>query len=371
MSILLNDFISETLIREDMARCRDAIQHGDSDGVLTTVAAVERRCHRLLELAKNELRNSKDPVQSYSLTTTVAKMENGINMIAFDCCVILYVFTIALSQVTSNCAAVLANIHDTTAQKNLASSLKQVIAVTKELKQVLGARRPRKTVATSTPLPISHAVLSTRGTRVDAETSVTSDLSKQQSPYISMQTAISPINLSGKVPLTYSTPLEMSAAPYSPAITTQPSFGRTPSFGEHSEGFSKSYFTGDAETQTALPRKRDQNLQTQVEHQVTFPTYPEMVDASSSTTNLFSQTTNSVALQTDTDLLTDASIIDDPHGPYAAYVLPGQRMVSAVLSGDGEIAEQHASELQSRVDKLVQMGHNTILASPEDGGLIR
>ena len=50
-------------------------------------------------------------------------------------------------------------------------------------------------------------------------------------------------------------------------------------------------------------------------------------------------------------------------------MLLGQRMVSAVLIGDGEIAEQHVSELQSCVGKLVQMD-NTILSSPEDGGLI-
>ena len=69
-----------------MARCRDAIHHGDGHGVQTAVAAVERRCHRLLELAKNELRNTEDPVQSYSLTTTIAKMENGINIYSvFDC----------------------------------------------------------------------------------------------------------------------------------------------------------------------------------------------------------------------------------------------------------------------------------------------
>ena len=62
-----------------MTRCRDAIHHGDSHGVQTAVAAVERCCHWLLELAKNELRNTEDPIQSYSLTTTIAKMENGIN----------------------------------------------------------------------------------------------------------------------------------------------------------------------------------------------------------------------------------------------------------------------------------------------------
>lgn len=269
---------------------------------------------------------------------------------------------------TSSCAAVLSNIHDITVQKNLASSLKQIVAVTKELKQVLAAKKPRKTVATSTPLPMSHAMLSTRGAWNDTKTSVTTN---QQPPYTSMQTTISPIHVSGKVPLTYSTPIESSAATYSPSIVIQSSMERTPSFGDHSQGFSKSYFTGDAETQTAMPRKRDQNLQTQVEHQVTFPVYPVMVDASSSTTNLFSQTTNSIALQTDTDLLTDASIIDDPHGLYAAYVLPGQRMVSAVLSGDAEMVEQYASELQSRVDKLIQMGHHTVLASPENSALIR
>lgn len=261
---------------------------------------------------------------------------------------------------TDSCAAVLSNVHDVTAQKNLASSLKQIVAVTKELKQVL-ARKPRKTVATSTPMPTSHPVLLTRGTQVDVETSVTSDI-KQQPPYIS------PIHLSGKTPLTYSTPIEGSSALYSPSIVMQPSVERTPSY---LEGYSKSYYTGDAETQTAMPRTQDQNLQTQVEHQVAFPVYPVMVDASSSTTNLFSQTTNSIALQTDTDLLTDASIIDDPHGPYAAYVLPGQRMVSAVLGGDAEIVEQHAGELRSRVDKLVEMGHQTVKASPEDSVLIR
>ena len=272
---------------------------------------------------------------------------------------------------TSSCAAVLSNIHNITAQKSLASSLKQVVDVTKELKQVLAAKRPRKTLATSTPMPTSHPALLTRGAKkVDAETSTTSDR-KQQLPYISMQTTISPIHVSGKVPLTYSTPIERSTGPYSPSVVMQPTVGREESFGEHSEGFSKSYYSGDAETQTSMPRKRDQKLQTQMEHQVAFPVYPEMVDASSSTTNLFSQTTNSVALQTDVDLLADVSIIDDPHGPHAAYVLPGQRMVSAVLSGDAEIVEQHASELQSRVDKLVQMGYQTIKASPEDSALIR
>ena len=75
---------SEALIREDMGRCRDAIQHGDGHGVQMAVAAVERRCHRLLELAKNELRSTEDPVQSYSLSTTIAKMENGIDTL-FDC----------------------------------------------------------------------------------------------------------------------------------------------------------------------------------------------------------------------------------------------------------------------------------------------
>ena len=37
--------------------------------------------------------------------------------------------------------------------------------------------------------------------------------------------------------------------------------------------------------------KRDQNPQTQVEHQVTFPVYLVMVDRSSSTNNLHLQTT--------------------------------------------------------------------------------
>ena len=341
-----------------MTRCRDTIQRSDLHGVQTAVTAVERRCHRLLELAKNEQRNTEDPVQSYSLSTTIAKMENG-KMQYLACIIFIFVF-VALSQVTAGCTAVLSNVHDVTAQKNLASSLKQIVAVTKELKEVLG-RKPRKTVATSTPMPTSHPVLLTRGTQVDVETSTTSDI-KQQPPYIS------PIHLSGKTPLTYSTPIEGSSALYSPSIVMQPSVERTPSY---SEGYSKSYYTGDAETQTAMPRKQDQNLQTQVEHQVAFPVYPMMVDASSSTTNLFSQTTNSIALQTDTDLLTDASIIDDPHGPYAAYVLPGQRMVSAVLGGDAEIVEQHASELRSRVDKLVEMGHQTVRASPEDSVLIR
>jgi len=69
---------SEALIREDMTRCRDSIQHSDGHGVLAAVTAVERRCHRLLELAKNELKNTEDPMQSYALTTTIAKMENGI-----------------------------------------------------------------------------------------------------------------------------------------------------------------------------------------------------------------------------------------------------------------------------------------------------
>lgn len=284
----------------------------------------------------------------------------------------MFVF-IALSQVTSSCSAVLLNIHDISAQKNLASSLKQVVAVTKELKQVLAAKRPRQTVATSTPMPLSHPIPLTRGTRVDAEsqTLVTSEI-KQGTPHISMQTTISPIHVSGKAPLTYSsTPVERLTDPYSPSIVMHPSVRRSSSFGEHSEGFSKSYLTGDAETQTAMPKKRDQNLQTQVEHQVTFPACPVMVNASSSTTDLFGDTTNSIALQTDTDLLTDARIIDDPHGPYAAYVLPGQRMVSAVLGGDAEIVEQHASELQSRVDKLIEMGYQIIKASPEDSILIR
>ena len=268
---------------------------------------------------------------------------------------------IALSQVTASCAVVLSNGHDTSAQKSLASSLKQVAAVTKELKQVLASKKPRRTVATSTPMPISRPVLSTRGKRVDASTSVTSDI-KEQPPYIS------PIHLGGNAPLTYSTPIEGSSAPYSPSVIMQPSVKRMPSY---SEGYSKSYYIGDAETQTAMPSKQDQNLQTQVEHEVSFPAFPVMVDASSSTTNLFSQTTNSVGLQTDTDFLTDASIIDDPHGPYAAYVLPGQRMVSALLAGDAEIVEQHASELRLRIDKLVEMGHQTVKASPEDSILIR
>ena len=81
--LLLGKFL-EALIREDMARCRDATQHGDVHGVQTAVLAVERRCHRLLELAKNELSITEDPVQSYSLNTTIAKMENGNNA-AFVC----------------------------------------------------------------------------------------------------------------------------------------------------------------------------------------------------------------------------------------------------------------------------------------------
>ena len=68
----------EVLIREDMARCRDAIQQSDGYSVQAAVAAVERRCHRLLELARNELKNTEDPVQRYTLTTTIAKMENGM-----------------------------------------------------------------------------------------------------------------------------------------------------------------------------------------------------------------------------------------------------------------------------------------------------
>ena len=286
-----------------------------------------------------------------------------------DCMYNIVIFT-ALSQMTSSYASVLSNVHDVAAQKNLASSLRQIVDVTKELKQVLAAKRPRKTVATSTPMPMSHPVLLTRGARVDAETSMTTEM-KRHTPYISMQTTISPIHMSGKAPLIYSTPIESSPSPYSPSILMQPSVGRAPAFGEHPEGFSRSYSTGDAETQTPMSMKRDQNPQTQVEHQVTFPVYPIMVDRSSSTTNLHSQTTMSIALQTDTDLLADVSIIDDPHGPYAAYVLPGQRMVSSVLSGDAELVEQHASELQSRVDKLIELAYQTIKASPEDSALIR
>ena len=66
------------MIREDMTRCRDAIQRGNPRDVQTTVAAVERRCRRLIELAKNELKMTEDPTQSYALTTTISKMENGM-----------------------------------------------------------------------------------------------------------------------------------------------------------------------------------------------------------------------------------------------------------------------------------------------------
>lgn len=78
-----------------MARCRVAIQHSDGHGVQTAVAAVERRCHRLLELAKNELRNTEDPMQSYSLTTTIAKMENGATIqYLIVLCIILFIHSI-------------------------------------------------------------------------------------------------------------------------------------------------------------------------------------------------------------------------------------------------------------------------------------
>jgi len=66
------------MIREDMARCRDAIQHGDLHDVQATVAAVERRCRRLIELANNELKTTVDPIQSYTLTTTISKMETSM-----------------------------------------------------------------------------------------------------------------------------------------------------------------------------------------------------------------------------------------------------------------------------------------------------
>jgi len=61
-----------------MTRCRDAIQRGNPRDVQTTVAAVKRRCRRLIELAKNELKMTEDPTQSYALTTTISKMENGM-----------------------------------------------------------------------------------------------------------------------------------------------------------------------------------------------------------------------------------------------------------------------------------------------------
>ena len=66
------------MIREDMTRCRDAIQRGDLRDVQATVAAIERRCRRLMELAKNELKVTEDPMQSYALTTTISKMETGM-----------------------------------------------------------------------------------------------------------------------------------------------------------------------------------------------------------------------------------------------------------------------------------------------------
>ena len=135
----------------------------------------------------------------------------------------IVVFT-ALSQMTSSYASVLSNVHDVAAQKNLACSLRQIVDVTKELKQVLAAKRPRKTVATSTPMPMSHPVLLTRGARVDAENSMTTEM-KQHTPYISMQMTISPIHMSGKAPFTYSTPIESSPSPYSPSIVMQPSLG--------------------------------------------------------------------------------------------------------------------------------------------------
>jgi len=240
--------------------------------------------------------------------------------------------------------------------------------LTKELKQAMAMKKATRSVATSTPLPVSHPTVSTRGTQYDA---TTSHMMPQDTPYISMQSTISPIQHNSthghqKAPLQYSTPIERSLGPYSP--TSLSYVKRSPSY---SHGYSKSYVTGDAETQTALPRMRDQNLQTQVNHQVSYSTYPVMIDASSSTTNLFDQTHCTVALQTDTDLLTDASININPHGPYAAYVLPGQRLVSAVLGGDAEIAEEHISEVQSRVNKLVQMGHQIVTTCPEDDHLIR
>jgi len=279
----------------------------------------------------------------------------------------------ALSHMSSTCATLLSDIDDVSAQKALAGSLKQLVTLTKELKQALAMKKTTKSVATSTPLPVSYPSVSTRGTQHD------SHMLQQDTPYVSMQSSISPIQYSSihghqKAPLQYSTPIERSLGPYSPA---SPSYvkatavKRSPSYGEHSYGYSKSYVTGDAETQTALPRMRDQNLQTQVDHQVLYSTYPVMVDASSSTTNLFDQTHCTVALQTDTDFLTDASINVDPHGPYAAYVLPGQRLVSAVLGGDAEVAEEHVTEVQCRVNKLVQMGHQIITTCPEDGHLIR
>jgi len=272
---------------------------------------------------------------------------------------------------SSTCTILLSNIHDVSAQKALASSLKQLVTLTKELKQAMAMKKATKSVATSTPLPVSHPTVSTRGTQYDA---TTSHVMLQDTPYISMQSTISPIQHNRthghqKAPLQYSTPIERSVGSYSP---TSPSYvvKRSPSYGEHSHGYSKSYVTGDAETQTALPRMRDQNLQTQVNHQ-SYSTYPVMIDASSSTTNLFDQTHCTVALQTDTDLLTNASINIDPHGPYAAYVLPGQRLISAVLGREAEIAEEHISEVQSRVNKLVQMGHQIVTTCPEDGHLIR
>jgi len=66
------------MIREDMARCRDAIQRGDLRNVQATVAAVERRCRRLIELAKNEVKTTEEPMKSYALTTTISKVETGM-----------------------------------------------------------------------------------------------------------------------------------------------------------------------------------------------------------------------------------------------------------------------------------------------------
>ena len=286
------------------------------------------------------------------------------------------VFVTALSHMSSTCAALLSNIHNASAQKALAASLKQVVALTKELKQALAMKKRARSVATSTPLPVSRPVVSTRGTQHDT---TTSHVMSQDAPYMSMQSTISPIQYSSmhghqQAPLQYSTPIERSLGSYSPStpsIVKTTVLKRSPSYGEHSHGYSKSYISGDAETQTALPRMRDQNLQTKVHHHVPYSTAPVMVDASSSTTNLFDQTHCTVGLQTDTDLLTDASINIDPHGPYAAYVLPGQRLVSATLGGDAETAEEQISEVQSRVNKLVQMGHQIVTTCSEDGHLIR
>ena len=78
---------AEASIREEVARCRDAISEGDVQQLEMAALSVAGRSRRVVEVSHLELRNSDDPQFCSKLQTATARLEAGLiqNSFRYQC----------------------------------------------------------------------------------------------------------------------------------------------------------------------------------------------------------------------------------------------------------------------------------------------